>query len=56
MTVANEGSMASLASRMDDALMKYQYAVQYGIDYEELMKGQEAEAASQEEVQAVESE
>ncbi|MBR0431262.1 FKBP-type peptidyl-prolyl cis-trans isomerase [Candidatus Saccharibacteria bacterium] len=56
MTVANEGSMADLANRMDEALMKYQYAVQYGIDYEELMKAQEVEAASQEEAQAVESE
>lgn len=38
MTVANEGSMKTLASELEEATMRYQYA-QYGIDYDELMSG-----------------
>ncbi len=53
MTVANEGSMKTLASELNEATTKYQYA-QYGIDYDALMSGENIEA--EEEVQETESE
>ena len=47
MTVENEGKMKTLASELDEASMRYQYA-QYGIDYDEMMSA----AAEEEEPEA----
>lgn len=39
MAVANEDPLKSIAKEYDDAYMRLQYA-NYGIDYDEVMKGQ----------------
>ena len=39
MTKEKEGELASLAEELDEAYMRYQYAL-YGIDYDEMMKEQ----------------
>ncbi len=36
MAVANEGDLATAANELNEAMMKYQYAVYYGIDYDSL--------------------
>ena len=53
MAVANEEPLKSQAAAMDEAYMRYQYAVQYGIDYDELMN---ASSAEMEEIEATKEE
>ncbi|MBR2839789.1 FKBP-type peptidyl-prolyl cis-trans isomerase [Candidatus Saccharibacteria bacterium] len=43
MAVANEEPLKSEAAKLDEAYMRYQYAVQYGIDYDEMMKADDSE-------------
>lgn len=40
MAVANEEPLTSMAKELDDAYMRYQYAM-YGIDYDQMMTGEE---------------
>ena len=54
MAVASEDSLVSMAAEVDEAYMKYQYAVQYGVDYEQLMKAAAAEGGTGEEYEETE--
>ena len=49
MTVPREGKRAEMADEISDALQKYQFYAQYGVDYDEVMKanGGEAEAETE---------
>ena len=56
MAVPVTESLKKLASEVDLAYMKYQYAVQYGVDYEQLLNASAAEQAEASDLEATENE